>query len=478
MRWTALRARSRNTALTAALLAVLAIGGSGAPVTSAAADQAQAVSGAPTTLAVPGEVGLFPTTKPRRPVRRVTGKSTEVGLRFFANVPGTAVGARIYKSWPGAARTASRMALWDADGTRLATARVRQRRRTGWIGVVFERSVPLTPGVRYTVSAFIPSGRWGTTPGVFDAPVRNTYLTARRWSNGVFARRAGFPTRTAPGNAHYWVDIRFVPERPQAVQPSGWPGPDNTGVPAGTTLTRYTGPCTITSTRTLNAVDATNCDALLIRAPNVVITNSLTPRIDATAADDASVTITDSTVNAGNWTDGAIWGYNFTATRVEVTGGQHSVHCNDNCTLVDSWLHDQYNPDGESYHNNAFISNGGTNMLIRHNTLHCTAILNSTDGGCTADLSLFGDFDPITHVTVDANLFKANNSSISYCAYGGYSPSKPYPVAEYIVFTNNVFERGPNRRCGVYGPVTGFQSGATGNLWSGNTWDDGKPLRP
>ena len=94
------------------------------------------------------------------------------------------------------------------------------------------------------------------------------------------------------------------------------------------------------------------------------------------------------------------------------------------------------------------------------------------------DLSLFGDFDPITHVTVDANLFKANNSSISYCAYGGYSPSKPYPVAEYIVFTNNVFERGPNRRCGVFGAITSFDPGATGNRWSGNMWDDRTVLNP
>ncbi|WP_310527834.1 hypothetical protein [Nocardioides sp.] len=227
-------------------------------------------------------------------------------------------------------------------------------------------------------------------------------------------------------------------------------------------------------------MDATGaCDALVIQTTGVVIDKSLVPRVESTMGDgDTSVTITDSDVRAGRWSDGALWGYNISATRVDVTGGQHSFHCNDNCTLIDSWLHDQYNPDGQSYHNNAFISNGGTNMLVRHNTLHCTAILNSQDGGCTADVSLFGDFDPISHVQIDNNLLKANASSISYCAYGGYSPSKPFPIATYIEFTNNVFERGTNSRCGVYGPITAFQKGATGNVWTGNVWDKGGAVNP
>ena len=190
------------------------------------------------------------------------------------------------------------------------------------------------------------------------------------------------------------------------------------------------------------------------------------------------MTVERSTVLGRDWVDGAIWGYNITAKKVEVTGGQHSFHCASNCTLIDSWLHSQYNPDGKSFHNNAFLSNGGTDMLIRHNTLHCTAILNNTDGGCTADLSLFGDFDPISRVTVDNNLFKANSSSISYCAYGGHQPSKAYPVATQIVFTNNVFERGSNNKCGVYGAVTSFQTSAAGNVWSNNRWTDGSTLNP
>ena len=210
----------------------------------------------------------------------------------------------------------------------------------------------------------------------------------------------------------------------------------------------------------------------------MIIEKSLVPRVQSIYGDgDSSVTITDSDVRAGATSTGGLWGYNITARRVDVTGGQHSFHCNNNCEVTDSWLHDQHNPDGGSYHNNAFISNGGSNMLVRHNTLHCTAILNSTDGGCTADVSLFGDFDPIDNVTIDNNFLRANNSSISYCAYGGDSDSKPY-TGTNVRFTNNVFERGPNRKCGVYGPVTSFDRNAAGNVWTGNVWDSGEAVNP
>jgi hypothetical protein len=246
-------------------------------------------------------------------------------------------------------------------------------------------------------------------------------------------------------------------------------------------LSAYTGPCTIQTANYAikNADVRAKCGELLIQTTGVTIDNSRLPRVESTYGDGASsVKITNSNVEAGNWVEGAVWGYNITLDRSEVTGGQHSVHANDNVTVTNSWLHSQYNPDGQSYHNNAFITNGGSNMVVRHNTLHCTAILNSTDGGCTADVSLFGDFEPVQNVTIDNNLLKANNSSISYCAYGGYQPAKAYPVSTGIKYTNNVFERGANNKCGVYGPVTSFQTTATGNIWSNNTFEDGALINP
>lgn len=264
--------------------------------------------------------------------------------------------------------------------------------------------------------------------------------------------------------------------------PSAFPDGSTTGVPDNRELVPYAGPCTLTEPTVLSGVDATGtCPAILVQAPAVRIEESVVPRVDSTAAledPSFSVEIVDSEVRAGAWVGGAVWGSNITVLRVEVTGGQHSVHCNDHCIVEDSWLHEQHNPPGEAAHNNGFISNGGTDMMLRGNTVHCTSLLNATGGGCTADLSLFGDFGPISHVTVEGNLFGANASSIPWCVYGGHSPGKAYPEATHVVFTDNVFERGESRTCGVYGPVTSFQTDAAGNAWSGNTWDDGEELVP
>ncbi|KQV78006.1 hypothetical protein ASC64_04175 [Nocardioides sp. Root122] len=261
-----------------------------------------------------------------------------------------------------------------------------------------------------------------------------------------------------------------------------FPGPDDTGVPPGTELEPYAGPCTLVETVTLSGVDATGvCPAIVVQAPGVRIEDSRVPRVESTATQvdpTFSVEVVDSDVVAGEWIGGAVWGTNITVRRTDVTGGQHSVHCGSDCVVEDSWLHDQFNPEGEAAHNNAFITNGGTDMVVRHNTLHCTSTLNATGGGCTADLSLFGDFEPVRDVLVENNLLKANGESISFCAYGGDAPGKPFPEATGIVFRGNVFERGTNDMCGVYGPVTSFNATSAGNAWQDNTWDDGSPLTP
>jgi hypothetical protein len=258
--------------------------------------------------------------------------------------------------------------------------------------------------------------------------------------------------------------------------PTGWPGPDNTGVPAGVRLTPYTGPCTISTPQTLKGIDARSCEAILVRSRDVVIVESLLPRVDTTEGD-ASVALVDSEVEAGTWVDGAVWGSNITLTRVEVTGASASVHCADNCEVTDSWLHEQFNTPGASFHLNAFISSGGSNILLRHNTMACTPQVNDTDGGCTADVSVFGDFAPMRKVTIDHNLFVANPTGVPWCLYAGYDPGKPYGSSPSdIVVTDNVFERGDTGHCGKFGAATSFLS--RGNTWSGNAYDDGTPVLP
>src|SRR5690606_38203267 len=95
-------------------------------------------------------------------------------------------------------------------------------------------------------------------------------------------------------------------------------------------------------------------------------------------------------------------------------------------------------------------------------------------GGCTADVSFFGDFSKISDVTVTGNLFKATPGG--YCGTFGYNEGKPYGTSPTgIVVTDNVFEPGSGGKCGYWGPVTGFSSGE-GNKWSGNRWLDGSAI--
>ena len=66
------------------------------------------------------------------------------------------------------------------------------------------------------------------------------------------------------------------------------------------------------------------------------------------------------------------------------------------------------------------------------------------------------------------------------CAYGGSAGddgSKPYGhLAANIRFIDNVFVRGPSGMCGNLGAVASFDPTRPGNVWEGNTWDDGTTI--
>jgi hypothetical protein len=259
------------------------------------------------------------------------------------------------------------------------------------------------------------------------------------------------------------------------VAPARFPDATNTGVPLGTALTAYTGPTTITTAGTVIDRKQINQD-LVIKAAGVKITNSsMSGRIISNTAG-ASVAVSDSKIDGGRQETFPTISYaRISLLRVNVVGGQHSVQCSTTCTIIDSWLHDQYLPSGSSGHVNAFISNGGGPFTLRHNTLHCTAAPTAA-GGCSAQASLFGDFGQIHDVALDGNLFKSSHAG--YCLHAGYHPSKPYGSnPTNVKVTNNTFERGSTGKCGLYGPVTAFLN-ANGNTFTGNRYTDGTAITP
>jgi hypothetical protein len=179
--------------------------------------------------------------------------------------------------------------------------------------------------------------------------------------------------------------------------------------------------------------------------------------------------IEDSEVDGGSAYSQSVGTGNVTVLRSNIYGSQHSVHCDSNCHVEDSWLHGQHDGSAQDWHQNGFLTNGGSNHVLRHNTIHCV-------GGCTADVALIPDGN-IDDVLVENNLMVASPAS-SYCIYGGAPAASKPGRGTNIVFKDNVVQRGANRKCGTYGPVTYFDSAATGNQWINNRWDDGTILPP
>jgi len=269
-----------------------------------------------------------------------------------------------------------------------------------------------------------------------------------------------------------------------ATSENTWPNASNTGVPAGIKLTDYTDDCTISTDGTIVDGKRIQCD-LVIRAAAVVIKNSKITGLvylDADQPDSKnwSFTLQDSEVDGGSVQRAAVSDGNMIIRRANIYGGETSVHCSENaltCRVEDSWLHGQYMPEDVDWHLGGFQSNGGTNIQLIHNTVICDHPVNNVGGGCTGDINLIPDWATVTHVTVDNNFLGANIAG-SYCTYGGEKSTSPYPHADHVVYTNNVFARGSNEKCGAYGPVTGFNADGSGNVWSNNTWEDGGAVQP
>ncbi len=216
------------------------------------------------------------------------------------------------------------------------------------------------------------------------------------------------------------------------------------------------------------------CD-LRIRTTDVSITRSEIRGIVVVRqpTDGYSFSISDSLVLAGNRLVTGIGNGNYTALRVEVVGGRRSMNCAVNCTIEDSWVHGQDgDPDGEAHLSGIRM---GQDTVIRNNTITCEAERIAPASGCSSALTGYGDFAPVQNNLIEGNRFVAGTSS--FCAFGGASRGKEFSAGSRdIRFINNVFERGETGQCGIHGSIVAFDGDAPGNVWVGNTWDDGEPL--
>jgi hypothetical protein len=314
---------------------------------------------------------------------------------------------------------------------------------------------------------------------------------------------------------------------PGSADPFGgcWPGPNNTGVPAGTTLKVlnagqnapgltwegsgwWLGQCgTVIDGYELHGSvygrygntsknPATPC----ITIKNSAIYGGVDMDVaclNAAAGNAANhcgpIVVQDSFLESGQLDDRAEVLYDdYHLYRDNIQG---TPICNGTCNIQDSWIHNLWAERG--FHMDAISSNGngaGGASTITHNYIDCAAFRGPVDPqpglGCSTVLAAFPDFASITLKATYNYLAPAQQNwpgtrdmQPPYCINPGPGTTKPYAtVNDYIAY--NVFARGFTGHCGLFGAVYGFGNGDVhtngtdaGNVWGpGNRWDDGQPM--
>ena len=250
-----------------------------------------------------------------------------------------------------------------------------------------------------------------------------------------------------------------------------FPGPGNAGVPAGTALTAYSGSLRITTPNTV--IDAKSITGrLVIATSGVTITRSrISNGIEN--AGGSRFTVTDSLILGATPDDKALDTDHFTAERNEIKGGNSGGWCND-CVVRNNWIHNDIRlASNDPHHLSAYRMDQNGQFL--HNTLACESAPTPAGGGCSGNLTGYGDFQTVQNNLIANNLFVAS-TNISFCSYGGNSGGKPYPNGNNVVFRDNMFQRGSNGKCGAYDPIGDFDPNQPGNSALNNLWDDGSRL--
>jgi len=296
-----------------------------------------------------------------------------------------------------------------------------------------------------TLAAILGLGACGSTvPGTPDA-------------RGDDARAADGPLRDAPrpADARSGADAAGATDAAIGACGGAKPGPTNTGVPPGTTLTA-SGSFKVTQ-------DGAEIHDLDIAGTITVLANDVTIRRVRITTDDyypiryfdagnTGLIVEDSEIigQSGKVTS-AIAFTDYTARRLNIHGSADGLKADSNVTIEGCWIHDLSNGDGE--HNDGVQSTGGKGVTIRG-----TAISGASNAAVQA-----GDENAATEdLTIEC----------SWLSGGGYTLNirgKGATVPKNTVIRDNRFGRDS-----AYGAWTFDDPRPT---VTGNVWDnDGSPI--
>lgn len=236
----------------------------------------------------------------------------------------------------------------------------------------------------------------------------------------------------------------------------GYPTAASTGVPAGTTLTTFTGDMSITTAGAI-VTDRDIHGCVDVHAPNVTIRNSRItgPCVYGISTDNALGATTISHVEV-NCTDGhgtAINGPGFIAVAVNLHDCENGFEINQGSSVVDSAISSrEATSDG---HGDDIQSQAGNNITIRHNT--------------------FAGLNPITSSIITNPNLNSNwlieDNFLSAGAYTLYCPEQGtgFTVRNNRFYPPKLYYTLGDRHSAAYGLTDACNH--TGINWTGNYLD-------
>ena len=238
----------------------------------------------------------------------------------------------------------------------------------------------------------------------------------------------------------------------------GMPDASTAGVPAGTNLTTYTGPMTITTPGTVIEGQIIN-GTLQVLADNVTIKNCLVQNygwwgVDGETA--TNLTIQNCTFKASTTqdTNAAILGAG-TFIGNDISQSENGIVLTNGAAVVkDNYIHDLFDNFGDPHIDGISVQGGQNHVLIEHNTVI------SSD---TSDIFIKNDFGAINDITVTNNLLLSDpvrgDPAASVYVYG--------PNTTNVSVTNNYVEKGQ----WFYYAVDNANPTISGNVEWDNTTD-------
>jgi hypothetical protein len=313
-----------------------------------------------------------------------------------------------------------------------------------------------------TATASAPGGPGAPTQSASAPPSSTATATASAPTSP-----ATTPTTTAPTTP--------PPSTPPPSAPGNWPGASNTGVPAGTSLSAYTGPSNITTPNTV--ITGKNIGCIQVSAPGVVIRNSKlscrTASPYVVTVDDGDITGTplllqDVEIDCQNTAGTAVGEATVTVQRANIHGCENGVDANQSITIEDSYIHDLYNSaashtDGiqlaTGHWTGSSYAPGALNVTISHNTIYGVGV-----DGSLGTSAIIQNSPGSKNILIEDNLL-AGGAFTLYCPSDGGGHS---------TVIGNHFSSKFSSKYGAYGP----SDGCSDETLSGNVDDDtGNPLR-